>query len=76
MNGSSQNWIILTWKSGEKIEGNHFILLNPNDVKDYVEFDFNFIKKYAKAELITSIFFDGTGFYLMTSETIRNPKEK
>lgn len=76
VNGSSLNGTILTWKSGEKIEGNHFILLNPNDVKDYVEFDFNFIKKYAKAELISSIFFDGNGFYVITSESIRNPKEK
>lgn len=76
VNESSLNGTILTWKSGEKIEGNHFILLNPNDVKDYVEFDFNFIKKYAKAELISSIFFDGNGFYVVATESEKNPQVK
>ena len=76
VNGSSLNGTILTWKSGEKIEGNHFILLNPNDVKDYVEFDFSFVKKYTGVGYIDSIFFDGNGFYVVATESEKNPQVK
>ncbi len=75
-NNSRLNGTISTWKSGENFEGNHLILLNPNDVSDYVEFDFTFVKKYIEIGSIDSIFFDGNGFYVIATETEKSPKLK
>lgn len=44
INNSRLEGTISTWKSGENFDGNHLILLNPNEVSDYVEFDFSFVK--------------------------------
>ena len=76
VNGSSLNGTILTWKSGENFDGNHLILLNPNEVSDYVEFDFSFVKKYTGVGYIDSIFFDGNGFYVVATESEKNQQVK
>ena len=60
---------ISTWKSEEYPIGKRFILLNPNDVSDYVEFDFSSVKKIVGAKYIDSILFDGTGFYVLVTES-------
>ena len=60
---------ISTWKSGKDFEGKHFILLNPNDVDDYVEFDFDFVRKSVGAESMGTVFFDGNGFYVLVLES-------
>lgn len=74
LNSSSFNGTISTWKSGENFDGNHLILLNPNEVSDYVEFDFSFVKKHTGVGYIDSIFFDGNGFYVVATESEKNPK--
>ena len=76
VNESSLNGTILTWKSGENFDGNHLILLNPNEVSDYVEFDFSFVKKYTGVGYIDSIFFDGNGFYVVATESEKNQQVK
>lgn len=69
--GSPLSGTILTWKFGKT--GDNLILLNPNDVEDYVEFDFDFLKKGVRA-YIGSIFFDGTGFYVLVGESFETEK--
>lgn len=69
INNSRLEGTISTWKSGENFDGNHLILLNPNEVSDYVEFDFSFVKKYTGVGYIDSIFFDGNGFYVVATES-------
>lgn len=56
---------ILTWKSGRNFKENHIILLNPNKVSDYVEFDFQRIKENIGTAVINAVTFDGKGFYLL-----------
>ncbi len=75
-NSSLLSGTISTWKSGENFDENHFILLNPNDIGDYVEFDFSFVKKIARAEYINSIFFDGNGFYVLVIESFKTRKNR
>ena len=76
VNESSLNGTILTWKSVENFDGNHLLLLNPNEVSDYVEFDFSFVKKYTGVGYIDSIFFDGNGFYVVATESEKNQQVK
>lgn len=76
INNSRLEGTISTWKSGENFDGNHLILLNPNEVSDYVEFDFSFVKKYTGVGYIDSIFFDGNGFYVVATESEKNPQVK
>lgn len=57
---------ILTWKSGKSFKENHILLLNPNEVSDYVEFDFHHIKENLGIDVIYTMIFDGMGFYLLT----------
>lgn len=76
INNSRLEGTISTWKSGENFDGNHLILLNPNEVNDYVEFDFSFVKKYTGVGYIDSIFFDGNGFYVVATESEKNPQVK
>ena len=52
INNSRLEGTISTWKSGENFDGNHLILLNPNEVSDYVEFDFSFVKKYTGVDIL------------------------
>ncbi len=60
---------ISTWKSGKNFDGNHLILVNPNDINDYVEFDFRELKRNVGLNSIDSIFFDGNGFYVLATES-------
>ena len=76
INNSRLEGTISTWKSGENFDGNHLILLNPNEVSDYVEFDFSFVKKYTGVGYIDSIFFDGNGFYVVATESEKNQQVK
>ena len=75
-NSSLLTGTILTRKSDENSGGKHFILMNPNDVDDYVAFDFAFVKKAVGVEYIDSIFFDGTGFYVLVTESIKTETMK
>ncbi len=75
-NSSLLTGTISTRKSDENSGGNHFVLLNPNDVSDYVDFDFSSVKKTVGAEYISSVFFDGTGFYVLVTESIKDATEK
>ncbi len=67
---------ISTWKSGENFDRNHFVLVNPNDVSDYVEYDFGYVEKAVGVEYINSIFFDGNGFYMLATESFEMKKKK
>lgn len=59
---------ILTWKTDEKSVRRNLILLNPNNPNDCVEFEFYLINKYHGIGHISSVFFDGEGFYIISHE--------
>ncbi len=67
---------IATWKYSENYTKKHFIFLNPNDIGDYVEFDFSFLKKAVGAEYIDSVFFDGDSFFVLAAESVKLNKMK
>ena len=58
---------IATWSRVGNLNKQHFVLLNPNDADDYVEFDFDFdiAVKAVGAESMGAVFFDGNGIYAL-----------